>query len=141
MDLPVLKKLDLRGNQIVKIEHIPDLPELVDLNLDENQIADVKQISNLYPMSTITTLSLKGNPVAEEKGDDFKKEVIMQLIKQAEQPTEWQQLVTLNEDKLTKEDWTEARNDLAERIKQEEEEANQKKDGDGDADGDGDGDD
>ena len=26
MDMPLLKKLDLRGNKIEKIEHVPDLP-------------------------------------------------------------------------------------------------------------------
>ena len=77
MDLPLLKKLDLRGNKIEKIELVPDLPQLEFLNLDENQIADAKQIAKLEPMSSITMLTLKGNPVAEEKGDDFKKEVLM----------------------------------------------------------------
>jgi Leucine-rich repeat (LRR) protein len=94
MDMPLLKKLDLRGNKIEKIELVPDLPQLESLNLDENQITDCKQIASLEPMSSVTILSLKGNPCAEEKGDDFKKEVLMQLI-------EMKQLKTVNEEEVT----------------------------------------
>lgn len=82
-------------------------------------------------MTSVTILSLKGNPCAEEKGDDFKKEVLMQLI-------EMKQLKTVNEEELTPQDWTDAANDLAERKQQELDDAANKKDGDGDGDGDGD---
>ena len=79
-------------------------------------------------MTTVTSLNLKGNPVAEEKGDDFKKEVLIQLI-------EMKQLKIVNKEEVKQEDWTEAATEREERIKQEEEDAKNKKEGEGEGEG------
>jgi len=78
-NLPKLKKLMLNGNKLEKLDHFPALESLEELFLDGNQIASVAEMSKLNGLKTLEHLSMGGNPIAEEKGDDFKKEVLILL--------------------------------------------------------------
>jgi len=57
------------------------LPELEHFDASENKIeADgEKEIANLSECSNLKTLIMTGNPWVDEKGDDFKKEVLIAL--------------------------------------------------------------
>lgn len=48
------------------------------LNLRENQIADLK-LEDLAYSRGIKQMNMQGNPIVDEKGDDFKKEMLILL--------------------------------------------------------------
>ena len=78
--LPKLKKLNLTGSKVDSLAEFPDLPALEELVLDGNDIKTVDQLSHLKNLKCLRELSMGGCPVAEEKGDDFKKEVLIALM-------------------------------------------------------------
>jgi Leucine-rich repeat (LRR) protein len=69
----------LNGNKLEKLDHMPVLECLQELFLDGNQIASLAEISKLSGLKTLEHLSMGGNPIAEEKGEEFKKEVLILL--------------------------------------------------------------
>jgi len=76
-NLPSLKKLNLRANKIESFKDgLPDLPALEYLNLRENLNTEAKELTQLCSFKKLNYLNMKGCPVADEKGDDFKKEII-----------------------------------------------------------------
>jgi protein phosphatase 1 regulatory subunit 7 len=77
--LPKLKKLMLNGNKLEKLDHLPVLECIEEIFLDGNQIASLAEISKLSILKSLTHISMVGNPIAEEKGDEFKKEVLILL--------------------------------------------------------------
>jgi Leucine-rich repeat (LRR) protein len=79
--LPNLKKLHLRANKITSLRSVPGLLALEYLNLRENQVADL-DIDGLLWTPKLIYLNMQGNPIADEKGDDFKKEVLIKLHNQ-----------------------------------------------------------
>ena len=76
-DLPNLKRLHLRQNEIESLDETPDFPSLEYLNLRENKIENVAEIGKLAHLKTLKELNMLGTPVADDKGDDFGKEVII----------------------------------------------------------------
>ena len=58
---------------------MPVLESIEELILDGNQIASLAEISKLSGLKSLESLSMGGNPIAEEKGDEFKKEVLILL--------------------------------------------------------------
>ena len=115
-NLPLLKRLHLRANKIESLDDIPDLPALEYLNLRENQVATVAELPKLGKLYNLTALSMQGNPVADEKGDDFKKEILIKL-------ESLRRLKKVGKDELTPEDREDAKNEKLERIRIAEEEA------------------
>ena len=109
--LPKLRKLYLNNNKIEKLDDIPDLPELRELYLDGNAIAALEELKKLGTLKALETLSMAGCPIADEKGDEFKKEVLILLM------DELTNLKTVNEVPITDEDLTEARAEREERFK------------------------
>ena len=76
-----LKKLEVARNRMVNLQAFPELPELEHFDASENKIeADgEKELANLRDCSNLKMLVMTGNPWVDEKGDDFKKEVLIAL--------------------------------------------------------------
>lgn len=76
-----LKKLEVARNRLPNFEAFPQLPELEHFDASENKIEaeGEKQLANLSECSNLKLLVMTGNPWVDEKGDDFKKEVLIAL--------------------------------------------------------------
>ena len=109
--LPALKKLDVSKNQIASLADMPELMALEWLSLDENQIDKLDELPNLRGLESLNTLNLAGNPIAEEKGDEIKKEVLIALDNLVIK------FVNGEDGEVTQEDRDDAKNEKAERIR------------------------
>jgi Leucine-rich repeat (LRR) protein len=69
----------LNGNKLVNLDHLPAFECIKEIYLDGNQIASLAEVQKLETLKTLEHLSMGGNPIVEEKGDDFKKEVLILL--------------------------------------------------------------
>lgn len=76
-----LKKLDVSKNKLDTLAKFPVIPELEHFDAGENLIEKdgEKELENLKECSNLKTLIMAGNPWVDEKGDDFKKEVLISL--------------------------------------------------------------
>jgi len=74
--LPKLITLNLKTNKLEKLDNLPRLELLEDIQLDANLMA-TNELPKLNETKTLKSLSMGGNPFADEKGDDFKKEVLV----------------------------------------------------------------
>jgi internalin A len=108
-----LQNLNLQGNKIVTFEDVPYLPGLEKLNLHSNPITDLAEIGKLITFKALTDLNLLESPLAEEKGDDLKKEVLILL--------DGLDIKKFNEEEVSADDITEAKAEKAQRIKDAEE--------------------
>ena len=118
-ELPNLKKLDASKNKMETIEEFPKLLALEWLSLDENLIEKADQLPHLRGLKSLQTLNMAGNPWVDEKGDDFKKEVLIALDNLVIK------FVNGEDGEVTQEDRDDAKNEKEERIrlaKEEEEE-------------------
>jgi len=113
--LPKLRKLQLQGNKIEKLDDIPDLPELRELYLDGNAIATMDELKKLGTLKNLEVLSMAGCPIADEKGDEFKKEILILLM------DELTNLKSVNENPVTPEDIAEVITERETRIREAEE--------------------
>jgi Leucine-rich repeat (LRR) protein len=102
----------LNGNKLEKLDHMPVLESIQELFLDGNQIASMAEISKLSGLKSLEHLSMGGNPIAEEKGDDFKKEVLILLYEALPN------LKKINGEPFSQEDIQEAMALKEERIKE-----------------------
>lgn len=71
--------LNLRKNQIANLDFIPTLPSLSKLNLRENQIASIGEVKKLVSLRTLKYINIKENPIAEELGENTKRDVYIAL--------------------------------------------------------------
>ena len=78
-----------------------------------NQIADLNEIGKLISLTSLNSLNLLETPLAEEKGDDLKKEVLILLDGLA--------MTKFNDEEVTAEEIADAKTEKAERIKAAEE--------------------
>lgn len=83
------------------------------MNLFGNPITDLAEIGKLISLTSLTSLNLLETPLAEEKGDDLKKEVLILLDGLA--------MTKFNDEEVTADDITDAKNEKNERIKAAEE--------------------
>jgi len=76
-----LKKLDIGNNKLEGLSSFPVLPELEVLDANTNLIEanGDKELAYLHECTNLTTILMAGNPWVDEKGDDFKKEVLIAL--------------------------------------------------------------
>merc|ERR1712060_63746 len=76
-----LKKLEVARNQLKDFQAFPELPALEHFDAGENQIEanGDKELACLADCSNLKTLLMAGNPWVDEKGDEFKKEVLIAL--------------------------------------------------------------
>lgn len=81
MDLNALKKLDVSKNKLETLAEFPVLPALEWFDAAENLIEKdgEKELANLRDCSALKTLNMAGCPWVDEKGDEFKKEVLIAL--------------------------------------------------------------
>ena len=81
MGLGSLKKLDASKNKMESLADFPQLPALEWFDAAENLIEKdgEKELANLRECAALKTLNMAGNPWVDEKGDDFKKEVLIAL--------------------------------------------------------------
>lgn len=75
-----LKKLNLTGSKLENLNDFPHFPCLEELVLDGNSIATIEELPKLGHLASLKKLSMQGTPLAEEKGDDLKKEVLIALM-------------------------------------------------------------
>lgn len=112
LGLGALKKLDASKNKLETLADFPILPELEFFDAGENLIEKdgEKELENLKECSALKQLNMAGNPWVDEKGDDFKKEVLIALdnlkIKQVN-----------DMDEVTEEEVAEAKTEKQEREK------------------------
>ena len=106
-----LKKLEVARNQMANLQSFPELPELEHFDASENKIeADgEKELANLSDCSNLKLLVMSGNPWVDEKGDEFKKEVLIALSN-----LKIRRVNDMEED-FTEEEITEAKAEKAER--------------------------
>ena len=95
----------LTKNKVAAIEGFPRLPSLQHVVLNENQLADLKQLDNLKVNPTLRQLDMVENPITTEKADGFKLEVLIRLNETLSQ------LRRLNDEEVTDEDVTNAKNE------------------------------
>ena len=111
-NMPKLKKLVLKGNKIEKLDGLSDLPALEELYLDGNAIASLEEVEKIRRFRNLKTLNMGGCPISDEKGDDFKKEVIILLGDYLKQ------LRVINGDQLTPEEFADAQTEKENRIRE-----------------------
>lgn len=82
-DMDCLKKLDVGKNKMETLANFPCLPALEYFDAGENLIEKdgEKELDNLRMCKNLKTILMAGNPWVDEKGDDFKKEVLIALDK------------------------------------------------------------
>ena len=116
-NLPNLNTLEINTNQIEKFNFIPELASIKKILLAGNKIADIKEFGKLkFPnLNEIGNLS---NPSIDEVGAGAKIEMVILF--------EGYDLKIVNEEEITKEDITEAKEKKEERIRIAEEERIQK---------------
>lgn len=107
-DLPCLKKLDLNSNKLENLDDIPELPALEHFDIGANVIEKAGELPKLAGLRRLKVLIMAGNPWADEKGDDLKKEVLIALDEL--------NIKTVNEDEISPEDRTEAAEEKKARI-------------------------
>ena len=73
------------------------------------------ELKKLGTLKNLEVLSMAGNPIADEKGEEFKKEILILLM------DELTNLKSVNENPITPEDIEEAKVERENRIKEAEE--------------------
>ena len=71
--------MNLQANKIESFDAIPHLPALKEINLQGNPITKLAEIGKLIAFSNLASINLLETPIAEEKGDDLRKEVLILL--------------------------------------------------------------
>ena len=107
-NLHCLTKLDLSNNKLESFDNMPDLPALEHLILAGNPIEKDGELVKLKGFSALKSLDMAGCAWADEKGDDFKKEVLIAL--------EGLKIKTVNGEDLTEDDFADAKEEKANRI-------------------------
>ena len=95
-NLPALKRLDFNTNKLESFNDLPVLPSLEVLDCSNNPIEKAEELPKLGQIISLNSLAMGGCPFADEKGDDFKKEVLIAL--------DQLKIKTVNEDEVTEED-------------------------------------
>jgi len=75
-----LRVLNLNGSKLDSLNNIPAMPCLEELNLDGNAITSLEELPKIGHLSKLKKLSMTGSPLAEEKGDELKKEILIALM-------------------------------------------------------------
>lgn len=81
---PKLKKLNLSGCKIESLDEFPRLPALEELIFDRNPLASLDEIPKINHLTSLKKLSMIESPLAEEKGDDLRSEILIALTDKIE---------------------------------------------------------
>lgn len=84
-NLPSLKKLILTGSKIANLKDFPDLPSLEVLSLEGNAISSLADLKKISHLKNLKELNMSGCPISDEKADEFKKEVLIELMHKLKQ--------------------------------------------------------
>ena len=84
-NLPSLKKLILTGSKVANLKDFPDLPSLEILSLEGNAISSLVDLKRIGHLKNLKELNMSGCPISDEKADDFKKEVLIELMHKLKQ--------------------------------------------------------
>lgn len=76
-DTPELTNLNLANNKLESLSTLQAINSLKVLNLDGNPIAKVEDLVALNKLKNLQEISMVGCAIADEKGDDFRKELII----------------------------------------------------------------
>lgn len=87
------------------------------MNLRENKLENFKELTKLERFPHLLSLNLSANPIAEEKGGEFKKDFFIQSW------GKFKKLKTFNKEEVTAEEIEEFGAERIQRIKDEEEAA------------------
>lgn len=79
-DMPALKSLKLTGSKIESLQRFPNLPALEELDLTGNGVAAFADLNCLSHLKNLSKLSVGGTPMEEEKGGEFKKEILVAMM-------------------------------------------------------------
>lgn len=109
--LPCLRTLNAAKNKIDTLDKFPAFTKLVTLSLEENAIDKPGMLPHLRCLTSLKELKMNGNPWVDEKGDDFKKEVLIALDNLKVK------FINGAEEEVTEEERQEAAAEKAERIK------------------------
>jgi len=75
-NMPKLRKLRIGTNKIVSFEYVPNLPNLKKIDVKENQVAKVIEFGKLkFP--NLAKIIVSANPCAEELGAGLKTDIII----------------------------------------------------------------
>lgn len=110
-DLPVIRKIDLTGNKLESLSTLQTLENVETLILEGNPIAKLDDLKFLCKLKNLTELNMKATPISDEKGEEFKKEVLIIC-------EDLKKLKVINEDKITPDDIRDAMNLKEERIRE-----------------------
>ena len=110
---PKLQSLNIEKTKVESFESVPDLPALKELNMTGCPIAKIEEIGKLISLKSLQSLNLTETPIAEEKGDDLKKEVLIVV--------DGLDFKMFNGEEVSAEDIADAKNEKAERLKAAEE--------------------
>ena len=99
-NLPNLKKLDVNTNKLENLNDLPDLPSLERFDCGSNEITTIAELPKLAVFRRLKDLLMLGTPLADEKGDDMKLEVLIALDELS--------IRTVNEEEVVGEDRTAA---------------------------------
>jgi len=102
-----------QNQKLEQIDEVPDLPNLEELHLNGCPLTKFDDIAKLLKYNKLQHLNLAETPLAEEKGEDLKKEILIVL--------DGLSLKTINGDEVTKDDINDAKNEKKERIRAAEE--------------------
>ena len=90
----------MRNNEIVEFDEVPDLPSLEHFNLRETKIESIAQIAKFWILGALKRLNLLQTPLAEEKADGIKKEILLAI--------EGHKFSFINKEEIVKEDYEDA---------------------------------
>ena len=74
-----LKTLILDRTKLEAFDDVPDLPGLEEISMVGTPLAKLEEVGKLISFRKLRSLNLSETPLAEEKGDDLKKEVLILL--------------------------------------------------------------
>lgn len=114
VNLPNLKKLDVNTNKLENLNDLPDLPSLDTFDCGANEITTIAELPKLSVFRRLKTLLMLGTPLADEKGEELKLEVLIALDELS--------IKMVGEDEVTGEDKTAAAEEKKARKEKEEEE-------------------
>ena len=84
-NLPSLKQLILNGSKVANLKEFPDLPQLEVLSLEGNAISSLIDLKRIGHLKNLKELNMTGCPISDEKADEFKKEVLIELMHRLKQ--------------------------------------------------------
>eukprot|EP00744_Colponema_vietnamica_P008348 GILI01011916.1.p1 GENE.GILI01011916.1~~GILI01011916.1.p1 ORF type:complete len:307 (+),score=84.03 GILI01011916.1:69-989(+) len=108
-NLTSLRSIDLRSNKLTSLDGLDACPLVDHVNIRENQIASLDEIKKLKSLPKLDKLKVSGNPIVDELGGEYRKEILMILPN----------LKNIDKDEVTADERTEAAEELQRRAEEE----------------------